>query len=145
MQGPVNEMRILCGLLMAGAVWGQPSEMAFEVASVKLYVSPPGKRAFTFYGANPIRISGNRITIRLARVSGLVAAAYGVKDFQVSGGPGWASSAMWDIDAKAPGDGEVTMEQARVMLQNLLASRFHVKLRHETKEIPVLQRGFIGA
>src|SRR5579863_1517921 len=116
---------IVCVGLWAGVAWGQ----AFEVASIKQRVLPAGTR-----------ISGNRVTVRTVTLAVLVQAAYDVKDYQVSGGPGWAAARggdLWDIAAKAEGAGAMSMEQARVLLQNLLAERFHLRLRHEPKEIAV--------
>ena len=43
---------------------------------------------------------------------------------------------VYDIEAKAPGDGVPTMDEARQMLQTLLAERFQLKFRRETKELP---------
>lgn len=109
----------------------------FEVASVKRVI-PTGAPVFR-PSANSILISGNRVNVRATSLIRLVELAYGVKDYQVSGGPDWAATDgdRWDIAAKAEGDGTVSMEQARVMLQNLLAERFHLKLRHQQKEIAV--------
>jgi bla regulator protein blaR1 len=83
----------------------------------------------------------------------LIAFAYDVQEFQVSGGSGWIKSDRFDIIAKsergssesAPDDiGKMTDEQAKTVqeqiqqkLQALLADRFQLKLHHETKEQPV--------
>jgi uncharacterized protein (TIGR03435 family) len=63
--------------------------------------------------------------------------AYDVKDFQISGGPGWANSEPYDIVAKA--EGNATRPQLRLMLRALLEDRFKLSLRHETKEAPVYE------
>jgi uncharacterized protein (TIGR03435 family) len=63
----------------------------------------------------------------------LVAIAYDVQDYQISG-PGWLATERYDIVAKIPKG--ATKEQFRVMLQNLLAERFHLTLHHETKDLP---------
>jgi bla regulator protein blaR1 len=63
--------------------------------------------------------------------------AYDVKDFQVSGGPGWANSETYDIVAK--GDGNATRPQLRLMLQALLKDRFKLALRQETKDAPIYE------
>lgn len=59
-----------------------------------------------------------------------------LKDYQVSGGPAWITSDRFDIDAKA-GDAGAGEPQMRLMLQTLLAERFQLKIRQETKEFPV--------
>jgi uncharacterized protein (TIGR03435 family) len=58
-----------------------------------------------------------------------------VKRSQISGAPNWLDSVRFDIVAKVP-EG-ATKEQAKVMLQNLLAERFKLTLHRETKELPV--------
>jgi uncharacterized protein (TIGR03435 family) len=54
-----------------------------------------------------------------------------VEDFQISG-PG-LDSQRYDVDAKAAAPASVA--DTRLMLQSLLADRFHLKLRRETKEV----------
>jgi len=61
----------------------------------------------------------------------LIMRAYGVQSFQVSG-PSWMDNQRFDIMAKVP-DG-ATRDDARIMLQNLLADRFKLKLRKGSKE-----------
>jgi uncharacterized protein (TIGR03435 family) len=61
--------------------------------------------------------------------------AYDVRDFQLSGGPGWLNE-RYTIQAKAP-EGNFSEAQIRLMVQSLLAERFHLKLHRETREIPV--------
>jgi uncharacterized protein (TIGR03435 family) len=64
----------------------------------------------------------------------LIQLAYNVKDFQVLGGPAWVGSDRYDVTAKPEGDS--TFEQMRPMLQSLLADRFKLTLRRETRELP---------
>ena len=61
--------------------------------------------------------------------------AYNVKDFQVSGGPGWANSEPQDIVAKA--ERNATRPQLIWMLQALRKDRFNLAFRHETKDAPI--------
>jgi uncharacterized protein (TIGR03435 family) len=60
--------------------------------------------------------------------------AYGVRDFQISG-PSWMGTERYDISAKAAG--AASEEQMRIMLQAVLAERFKMALRRESKELPV--------
>lgn len=107
---------------------------AFEVAAIKL----------THSGAigSGGRWGGDRLIATNMSVKYLIQLAYGVKDFQLSGGPGWIGSDGYDIDAKA-GDsfiklpGSERLAQMRLMLQSLLADRFKLVLRHEMKTLPV--------
>jgi uncharacterized protein (TIGR03435 family) len=61
--------------------------------------------------------------------------AYSVQPFQVSGGPGWVDSVHYDISAKA--GAQVSREDVLLMLQALLADRFQLAFRRETRQLPV--------
>lgn len=81
---------------------------------------------------------GGRFTTTGVSLKLLVTEAYNVRDFQVTGGPGWISSDRWDINAKVDGMAErIPIEQMRPMLQVLLADRFQLKVHEETKEMPL--------
>ncbi len=101
-----------------------PAPPAFEAASIKLNTSGrPGG------GLNlaPARLRFTNATLKLC-----IQVAWNVKEFQVSGGPGWMDSKRYDIDAVAPApfqEGEY-----RIMLQALLADRFGVVLHRDTQE-----------
>jgi uncharacterized protein (TIGR03435 family) len=82
------------------------------------------------------------VTIRF-----LISLAYDVKDFQIPGGPRLLDSERYDIEATYGADRPerpgrlsfVTIQadsQVRLMLQALLADRFHLAIRHETRELP---------
>lgn len=113
----------------AGAQNGTPAEPQFEVASIK--PSEPGSRGPTFY--NPTR---ERFAIETITTKSLVAYAYDVRDFQISGGPKWFDSDEYDIVAKPQGD--ASNERVLAMARGLLAERFNLKLHHESKEMSVL-------
>jgi uncharacterized protein (TIGR03435 family) len=113
----------------------------FEVASVKPHEFPRGSVAFgTTLRESAIRISGNRVTTQ-GTLTGLVLAAYGLRTFQVSGASTLPDKAemdqLYDIEARAPGEGVPTIDQVRQMLRTLLADRFQLKFHRETKELPV--------
>jgi uncharacterized protein (TIGR03435 family) len=129
----VVRIAIVATLIASGLI-AQP---AFEVATVKTHV---------FSGASGsvrmgVFISGNRVTISVQSLNALIATAYNVRAYQVSGGPDWAAgsgaSFIYDIAAKAEGEARPTMDQVREMLQTLLAERFQLKLHREMKEVPV--------
>jgi uncharacterized protein (TIGR03435 family) len=119
-------------ILFSAALRAQP---AFEVASIKLHVQgkPPFKPG--------ISVSGNRVVVNALTLDGLVKEAYEVEYFQITGGPKWADDYLtaYDIAAVSPGDAPPTREQIHKMLQALLASRFQLQLRRETKELPVYE------
>jgi uncharacterized protein (TIGR03435 family) len=55
---------------------------------------------------------------------------------QVTGGPDWMDSGLWDIQAKSDRPG-YTREQMLEMLGNLLEDEFKLKLRKDPREGPV--------
>jgi uncharacterized protein (TIGR03435 family) len=63
-------------------------------------------------------------------------AAYALKPQQVIGA-NWLATERYDIMARVP-DG-ATMPQQTIMLQNLLAERFHLKQHREQRELPVYE------
>ena len=65
----------------------------------------------------------------------MIVNAYSVQPFQVSGGPGWVDSVHYDISAKAAA--QVSREEVLLMLQALLADRFQLAFRRETRQLPV--------
>jgi uncharacterized protein (TIGR03435 family) len=72
----------------------------------------------------------SRMTIRNMPVRGLIQIAYGKRDFQVAGGPGWITSECFDIEATAESGQKVKTD----MLKTLLAKRFQLKVHKDTKE-----------
>jgi uncharacterized protein (TIGR03435 family) len=63
----------------------------------------------------------------------LIANAYDMLDFQVTGGPGWVRSDRFDITAKA--DEDAPTAPYRLMVQSLLADRFKLMLRAEKRSM----------
>ena len=61
----------------------------------------------------------------------LIEQAYEVEDYQLAGGPTWGATDWYEVLAKA--DGAPGTHQVRVMLQQLLAERFQLKLHRETR------------
>ncbi len=99
---------------------------AFDVASVKP-AGPDGRggRDFRTY-------PGGRLHITNLPLDVIIREAYGIKRYQLSGGPAWLHTDEFDIEAKSEGD--PGRAQMMAMLQALLAGRFQLKLRRETRE-----------
>jgi bla regulator protein BlaR1 len=100
---------------------------AFEVASIRPSKSTDGR---TVLGGDAGRFTATNVTVKK-----LIENAYGIKDFQVSGGPGWAGSDLFDISAKS--ESAMKPEELWLAIQSLLAERFKLVIRRETKEMPV--------
>ena len=101
---------------------------AFEVASIK--AAPPGIRGYS------IRPYPGRLSVANCTLKMLIAEAYHVYDFQVSGGPKWLDSDRYNIEAKAASGTTPDHKQIRAMLRKLLADRFQLAIRRETKDLP---------
>jgi len=100
---------------------------AFEVASVKLNTSD--------FGRMTVHLSPDTMTLRMIPFWECLRLAYGVEDFRISGQDWMQGRPFYDIVAKAPGSVPVT--QLRLMLQPLLAERFHLKVHWEKREMAV--------
>lgn len=140
--------RLLTGAILIGfAGWGyvptahgqtpdgQPS---FEVATVKQAPPPAaikgsGDRVVMMMGSRggPGTNDPGRYTCNNCNLQMLMVQAYGVESYQLTI-PGSMDSERFEISAKVP-EG-TTKEQFNLMLQNLLAERFKLKIHRETKE-----------
>ena len=127
-------------LVLAGiALWATPQ--SFEVASVK------PNRSGSERAPSQI-LPGGRFTATNNTVRDLILNAYGLfaSPDRLPGGPSWIDSERYDIDARAeagaipPGTPpKILWEKTRLMLRALLADRFHLAIRSETKEMPIYE------
>ena len=72
----------------------------------------------------------------------LIGNAFGIRQDLISGGPGWADSTGFDVEAKVAGPDVETFKklsgrERNSLLQALLEDRFKLKLHHETKVLPM--------
>lgn len=118
----------LAGVLLwtSAAVVGQSDPNAFAAVSVRPVVS--GSPA-TYVGAP------NRFHNPDATLVSLVAFAYDVQEFQVTGGAGWVRRDRFDVNGVA--EGEPSQAQMRRLVQRLLADRFGLSVREQVREMPV--------
>lgn len=124
----MKRLLVLGAALASVTLGAQSAAPAFEVASIKRNKSGDG---FMGMGMQP----GGRLTMMNMPVRQLIVRAYGVQPYQVLGGPSWITSDRFDITAKAPGD--ATPQQMNAMLETLLADRFKLKVRRETRQSDV--------
>jgi uncharacterized protein (TIGR03435 family) len=120
----------------------QPAKApAFDVASVKAQGSGDNRFAL------PAALPGGRF-IAKCPLRFVIAFAYKLPfnpDVRLSGIPDWAASlqagAVFDIEATGampPGLSDMArVDRTRLMVQTLLADRFRLAIRRETKEMPV--------
>jgi uncharacterized protein (TIGR03435 family) len=101
----------------------------FEVATIKLNTSTP----------NVIHIPqsvGGRFHFPFNSLKMLIATAYKLKPFEILDGPSWLASNRYDVEAKSS-DPNISEADFRLMMQNLLADRFKLKIHKETRELPM--------
>lgn len=130
-------------VLLAACAYGSAQSadppLTFEVASVKMVGAAESAAKMTKKSAaRSVRVSADpiRFSRRNATLASLLLTAYGLQPQQLIG-PEWLTSERYEIEAKVP-DG-ATAQQQLVMLRNLLAERFRVKVHREKKEIPVYE------
>jgi uncharacterized protein (TIGR03435 family) len=112
----------------------QQTVAKFDVASVR-----PNKSGIRGSGFNP---QGNRLTATNVSLFLLIEWAYEMEDFRISGGPAWMKSDRFDIAAESEGGPSIArlrLVLQRLMLQSLLADRFHLQVHRQTKELPVYE------
>lgn len=112
---------------------------AFDVVSIKPNHEDGRVRRI---GMSPSGFSATHASLKE-----MIGFAYGLKgDDQLVGGPNWMDSEYFDIEAKESdkdiaADKTLTMEQRRdhfaLMIQALLADRFDLRTKSETRELPV--------
>jgi uncharacterized protein (TIGR03435 family) len=116
----------------------------FEVASVKKHPPDNGAKMGITMGGGP-DVSRYRASNMTAKM--LIATAYGVNEFQISGAPSWVSSEHWDIDAKMEDSlaaqlQKLPLEQQRaqqaLMIRSLLLDRFKLQVTRSAEQGNVL-------
>jgi len=117
-------------VLLAGAVFGQTNEstpkfLAADVHHSKSIMVP------SMIGPST---DGDIYQVRYAIMVDLIRMAYNVDKDKVTDGPIWISMYRYDIKAKAPPGS--TAEAKRLMLQSLLADRFHLVAHPGTVPVP---------
>lgn len=101
----------------------------FNAVSVKLVDTESGERHSDEESDDPgrLRIGGNlhRFIIR----------AYGITDGQIIGEPEWFKKYLYQIEGVS--SGPASLSQKMLMLRASLADRFQLKLRQESRDVPV--------
>ena len=113
-------------LLSAPVILGQE----FEVASIKLSDQNAQSQAVSA----GIHIDGAMVRYSAVDLKIIIAAAWGVKNYQISA-PDWMAAERWNITAKLP-DGS-DRKEIPAMIQALLRDRFQMKTHRETRELQV--------
>jgi uncharacterized protein (TIGR03435 family) len=100
---------------------------AFEVTSVK-----PQTELQRGVSHSGVRYHEPSTTLRR-----VIEFGYNLPSVRVVGGPAWIQSDLWAIDARA--SAPTGTDEMRVMVRQLLADRFKLTARFETRELPIYE------
>jgi uncharacterized protein (TIGR03435 family) len=115
----------LCFYSVIAVAAPQNPRPAFDAASIKTNKS--GQAA-----ASTVFPPGGRLSASNASLKLLIRLAYGVADYQVSGGPDWIRFDKFDVEAKS--EANPSVDVLRLMLQRLLEERFQLRAHRATKQ-----------
>jgi uncharacterized protein (TIGR03435 family) len=132
MRGRVTRLVVVATLSTMAPVLAHQETPSFAAASVKR--NPSGLHPTGLAGGTTDFRPGGRVSFVNVSLSELVAAAYGIENYRIVGGPDWLRSARFNVEATAGAD--VPIEHARLMLRALLAERFSLRTRFEPREMP---------
>jgi len=130
--------------LMSQSPASNGGRLAFDVASIKLFKPGAPLRELSGCHGNDSKYPQGmqvappplaRCVLHGYSVKSLIAFQANARTEQVTGGPGWADSDRFDIEAKAPDGAVPTEAQLKEMLLSLLADQFKLRIHSETKEV----------
>jgi len=137
---------LVLGLIYTQSLLAQPAPLTFEVASLKPSTSGFNGVRGGCRGIDsrpkPEELSGTplgRCRITDGRLSHLIGIAWDLRSLEyLKGGPDWmmTGAERFNVEAKAEDPTKATEQQLLEMLQALLIERFHMKLHHESQELP---------
>ncbi len=139
-------MRTSPGLILfAAAAILRGQSPAFETVSVKPTDSG--------YHGSSMRDTAGQATYTGMTAAMLIRMAYGIRDFQLIGGPAWINSTRYDVTARVPAGShpdfpadpmtatekqrDTFREQRTAMVRAMLADRFGLTIHRETRDLPV--------
>ena len=106
---------------------------SFQDVSIKPSKSAPTDMTSLFLKKeNQMRV----LTATNRSVKSLIADAYGLHEFQISGGPDWISVERYDITAKMP---DSLRGQVGPAFEKLITDRFRLAFHREAKVLPVYE------
>ena len=115
---------------------------SFDAATIKPH-SPEAKSSWL-----GIRNAPDGVNATATDLQSLIRYAYGLRIDQVSGGPDWAKSDQFDVQAKMSEADSAAMQKLtsaeatalrQRMMQALLAERFRLKVHSELKQAPIFE------
>lgn len=110
-------------LLISSAMWGQTPK--FEAAAIH-----PNRSGSS---NTQISVSGARLVIMNASAKTLIRNAWDLLSFQVTGGPAWLDTDMFDITATTGQHDQLPPNELRLLLRSLLDERFGLRVHFEDR------------
>jgi uncharacterized protein (TIGR03435 family) len=104
---------------------------SFEVATIK----PSNSGGLTY--KRFLISGGRRLITNNTTLNDLIAWGYVLHAKQIIGGPAWAATDKYDLQAEQDGQGLPSTQQWKGMVQKLLADRFKLTFHPDRREIPV--------
>jgi len=124
-----NSVLAASAVVLAWAAFGQSSAPTPKFEMADIHASVP-KRFISLITV----ARGGRYEMRMATMVDLIRIAYDVPAERVLEGPSWLEFDHFDVIAKGPA--RASTETQRAMLQALLADRFKLVVRKETRQMP---------
>ena len=132
-------------IVAALAALAQAATAEFDAASIKPagINRPVSTIEATMWNAMYEPINGKppppqpRLRLQSVPLIALIQLAYDVKNYQIEGGPTWVGSERYDVEATVVG--QATIDQMRPMLRALLADRFKLTIRRDTRQLPIYE------
>jgi uncharacterized protein (TIGR03435 family) len=104
------------------------ADPAFEVATIK--PCPPDAKGYSY------NLRTRDFAARNRSVQDLIEFAYQVRDRQISGAPSLMAETRFDIAGKPDAEGLPSLDQYRLMIKKLLASRFQLQIHIVQQTFP---------
>lgn len=117
----------LAGILIGGAALAQQAGPSFEVATVKP-AAPNQLGSSMYYSPHMLKLDNDSLRQAILYI-------YELRDYQLTGGEKWVNSETFDIVGKTEA-ATVKPAELRAMAKALLAERFQLVLRKETRPLP---------
>jgi uncharacterized protein (TIGR03435 family) len=121
-------------LVFIPAATAQTPPPRFEVASVRPSSPDADPKTGNWTIPGKGQITASHVSLAL-----LIKLAFDLDDSQITNKPGWLDSKLYDIIAKAEDGIQLTREELRPRLQDLLQQRFHLVVHTETHNV----RGYV--
>jgi uncharacterized protein (TIGR03435 family) len=119
---------VLGGLTTLSAQAPASPPLAFDVASIRENTSVSDNSRMTTAG---------RFTVVDTPLWFLILEAYGLKGHELIDAPDWTGTTMYDIVATYPPGTAPSDAERRLMMQQLLAERFQLRIRRERRDTDV--------